>query len=657
MLLSTISLFFVQSLTDLRAKSDPDSQKCKPAQTRFFISQAFRFQVAATQAGYYREKDKANDLHTKSVRSFEEYIGCTPKEGVSENTRLGLATSYLELGEFAKAEDQVKTSLRTNPNHRESIFFLSKLQIRSGRLQEAVQLLESKISHFPDDSDFLFLLGSLNRELKNSKKSILYFTSLQDSIQRREGNPKYKIHALKNLADLYYQAREPKKALAYYQSYLILNPADTDARFQVAQIFSQLGDFGASKNVLLEIYRSNPSNQEVELLLAEMYFVESRSLAYPVFQKLKSESKIPKGHLTETLHKVLNRDWRNAEPKLRGYIQKHENRISARLAFLDVLKAKKPQEELFTELKNVATVAYSMKQFLTAYNLTGELISYQLQFEAPRGDLGYSYWFMANCMDEMGFPNRAVLFNKEAIRYADSDEDLQKYRLHLGHLLLGEKVKRSDEALKIAQDLLEKNPDLGPAKYLKAYSYFQKGNYSQSLGFANEALELEPENSGYLFFRAIVHEKQNNWELTESDLRESIRLNPNNPVTYNYLGFMLAEKEIKKEESLSLIQKAVDLEPDNAAFQDSLGWIYFKLGDYENAIFHLQLAKQLQQDRGSEDPTILDHLGDVYYASEDWVNAEDYWRRAVQVSKDKEEIQRIQKKIKEKKLSFSSRAE
>jgi Flp pilus assembly protein TadD len=79
-------------------------------------------------------------------------------------------------------------------------------------------------------------------------------------------------------------------------------------------------------------------------------------------------------------------------------------------------------------------------------------------------------------------------------------------------------------------------------------------------------------------------------------------------MTLNYLGYMLADKGMRLPEALKLIRKAVELEPMNGAFLDSLGWAYFKLGEYELAEENLRQAVE----RDQTDPTVHDHLGDLY---------------------------------------------
>jgi tetratricopeptide (TPR) repeat protein len=111
-----------------------------------------------------------------------------------------------------------------------------------------------------------------------------------------------------------------------------------------------------------------------------------------------------------------------------------------------------------------------------------------------------------------------------------------------------------------------------------------------------------------LFLRGELAERQKHYEPAEQFFRQALELDPKSSMTMNYLGYMMADKGIKLTEALSLVRKAVELEPMNGAYLDSLGWVYFKLGQYELAEENLRQAVE----RDQTDPTVHDHLGDLY---------------------------------------------
>jgi len=131
---------------------------------------------------------------------------------------------------------------------------------------------------------------------------------------------------------------------------------------------------------------------------------------------------------------------------------------------------------------------------------------------------------------------------------------------------------------------------------------------------------------------------------------------PQNATALNYLGYMLADRGIKLEEALGLIRKAVDLDPANGAYLDSLGWAYFKLGKYESAEDSLIKAAQ----RIDTDPTVQDHLGDLYQktgrlklAAAHWERAISEWNKTVAAEVDQNDVARVQKKLESAKMKLA----
>jgi tetratricopeptide (TPR) repeat protein len=121
-------------------------------------------------------------------------------------------------------------------------------------------------------------------------------------------------------------------------------------------------------------------------------------------------------------------------------------------------------------------------------------------------------------------------------------------------------------------------------------------------------------------------------------------------MTLNYLGYMLADRGVKLDEALTLIKKAVDLDPTNGAYLDSLGWAYFKLGKYDQAEDNLNKASRSQH--MGADPTVQDHLGDLYQktgrlklAAAHWERALEEWNKTIAAEVDQDDVAKVQKKL------------
>jgi tetratricopeptide (TPR) repeat protein len=124
-----------------------------------------------------------------------------------------------------------------------------------------------------------------------------------------------------------------------------------------------------------------------------------------------------------------------------------------------------------------------------------------------------------------------------------------------------------------------------------------------------EPLATKKEDRVYLFFlRGELADREKHMDQAEGFFSKALDLDPANAMTLNYLGYMMADKGVQLPDALKLIRKAVDQEPWNGAYLDSLGWVYFKLGEYELAEDNLRQAVE----RDQTDPTVHEHLGDLY---------------------------------------------
>ncbi len=124
-----------------------------------------------------------------------------------------------------------------------------------------------------------------------------------------------------------------------------------------------------------------------------------------------------------------------------------------------------------------------------------------------------------------------------------------------------------------------------------------------------EPLTTKKEDKTYLLFLSGgLPSGRSTPSRPSSIFRQALEIDPQNAMTLNYLGYMLADKGVTLPEALKLIRKAVEIEPMNGAYLDSLGWVYFKLGEYELAEENLRQAVE----RDQTDPTVHDHLGDLY---------------------------------------------
>jgi Tfp pilus assembly protein PilF len=174
-----------------------------------------------------------------------------------------------------------------------------------------------------------------------------------------------------------------------------------------------------------------------------------------------------------------------------------------------------------------------------------------------------------------------------------------------------------------------------------AQLYGEKKMYARAREFVEAGLERSPDNPRLQFQLAALYERQDKVGDAEAQFHKLLKANPSNAGVLNYLGYMLADRGLRLQEALSYVEKAVELEPDNGAFLDSLGWTYFKLNQLKSAEFNLMQAAEINK----SDPTILEHLGDLYLRLQDYSRARAYYERSIKFAEDPAERTKVEKKL------------
>ena len=160
---------------------------------------------------------------------------------------------------------------------------------------------------------------------------------------------------------------------------------------------------------------------------------------------------------------------------------------------------------------------------------------------------------------------------------------------------------------------------------------------------AISSLKVIEDRHWYLYYsRGMAYERSNKWNLAEKDFLYSIELSPEQPLTLNYLGYSWIDSGKNIDAAKDLISKAVKLRPDDGYFVDSLGWAYYRMGEYEKSVIELEKAVSLVPN----DPIINDHLGDAMWRAGYKNEAVFQWNRALIYKPDEDLKEKIKFKLK-----------
>jgi tetratricopeptide (TPR) repeat protein len=206
-------------------------------------------------------------------------------------------------------------------------------------------------------------------------------------------------------------------------------------------------------------------------------------------------------------------------------------------------------------------------------------------------------------------------------------------------------LDRADEAEKQLEGLIKQRPDdmeaiMALGNVMRGHKKFAECANVYSKGIA--AIP-KPEKSNWVifYFRGICNERSKQWPKAEADLKKALELFPDQPHVLNYLGYSWIDQGVNLDEGMEMIKKAVQQRPDDGYIVDSLGWAYYRIGNFEEATRQLERAIELKP----EDPTINDHLGDAYWRVGRVLEARFQWAHARDLKPDPEELPKIEEKL------------
>jgi len=207
-------------------------------------------------------------------------------------------------------------------------------------------------------------------------------------------------------------------------------------------------------------------------------------------------------------------------------------------------------------------------------------------------------------------------------------------------------IEQAVEQYRVLSELDPKNTRLSTvlaALYLhQGLTYSKTGDYEHAVRSYKKLLRICRSDLGY-YYLGVAYERLGKIYYAARQFNCAIKLNPDCAEAYNYLGYMYIDRGKKLAKSIKLIKKALEIDPENGYFVDSLGLGYYKKEMFEEAMFQLERAVELTKEE-KDDPIIRDHLGDVYFQREMYNKAIEQWKKAVELGAEDRKI--IEEKIK-----------
>ena len=527
----------------------------------------------------------------KIDKAIQEYSAVHRLDPSDQEATIWLARLYRLHNEPDKAETVLRGLLKDDPENDAGVEQLTQLLLDQNKSEEAIQLLNGLIERSPS--------ATLYDHLGDAYTQTHEFAKAEAAYRKAVDLDPSELSHLRGLGQTLLSEEKYPEALSVYQKLSELLPDDADTYLRIAQIYRELHELDKAEENLLKARQFAPGSLEVMYNEAMIYESQGR--------------------------------------------------------FEDAIRV---LSDAVTGVKSQSRVMPSRRRSLAIlYQQLGMLYRDTQNYQAAI----YTFQELGHLGDEEDARSRVLLMDtyrqaRDLPKALQSGKDaLAKYpedaSIRTSYAMLLADGQQPDEAVKVLEENLKgAAPDRDTYLNLaQVYERSHRFKEAEEAARKAESLAKQPADNemAWLLLGAVYeHEKQ--YDKAEDAFKKTLDVNPKNAIALNYYGYMLAERGVRLDEARELIQRALDEEPYNGAYLDSLGWTYYK----QNKLDQAELALRKAIERESHDPTIRGHLGDVLakqgrleLAVVEWEKSLAEWHRSLPADLEEDKVAEVEKKL------------
>jgi tetratricopeptide (TPR) repeat protein len=597
----------------LALNADPESKFLNSGLAELYFKTG-RVKDAILAAQDVLKTDSKNlDAHKLLGRIYLRSLGNVQNGGPSEEVL------KLAIDEYVKI-------IQLEPDNTEDKLLLGQLYSINHDSAKAEEQFKAAQKIDPDSEEVVLNLGRLYSEQGDTRRAILILTSLSEDDQTAK--TEFALGAI------YDQTKESAKAIAAYQKALDMEPENLDTERALGQALFNDGQLDRALTAYKDVSSGDPNDAQSLIRIAE---IQRRQGKYDdSLATLKKAKTLVSDSLEVSFNEAL------VEDSLGRY-----DEAAQLLEKLVTQSTKPPSDYKEGEKSNLSLFLDRLANVYREEGKIDETIATYDKLVALGGDYAvHAYQSEVDAYRDAHQYDKATAVARTAVTKNPGD---RSFKLMLAGQLAD--MGKVDEGVAMAKSMLKGAPadrevDLALAQI---YTRLRKWKEATEEIDKGDALSSKPDDKIYIYFlRGSLEERQKHYDDAETQFRKILETDPNNSMTLNYLGYMLADRGVKLSDALNMIQKAVRLDPQNYAYLDSLGWAYFKLGQYPQSEENLRKASE----RNSSDPTVHDHLGELYektgrlkLAAAQWEESLNEYGRTIAADADPGDVSRVQKKL------------
>ncbi|HZP23095.1 MAG TPA: tetratricopeptide repeat protein [Terriglobales bacterium] len=546
-------------------------------------------QIYLRSLGDMQSGNQSQEILKLAIEQYEQIVKLDPK---SVEDHLLLGRLYRLNNELLKSENEFKEAVKIQPDSEEAVTTLAYLYNEEGDSSHALQVL-STVPEKARTAKLYSALGYTYEQQKNYKQAV---EAYKKSSELDPDN----LDAVRGLAQNLMNDNETDAALEQYKAIVEADPSDAQTYMRIAEVDRRNGKFDQAMDALKKAAAIVPDSVEVQYNIALIDEVQGKN--------------------------------DDAAQILSTLLQKSEH------ADGDYSAADKNNRALF--LERLGTIYRETNR----YQLADDTFRKMLELGDENAVRGYQE-IIETYRDSKQW-QKATDVAEEAAKKYPNDRGLQM-------VAASQQADMGNAAVAIdrVKAMAKGNADDRDVYIALAQMYSRVKDWDNAETNINKAVEMstKPEDKDYaLFVAGSIYERQKKYDKAEEAFHKVLADDPKNAMALNYLGYMLADRGTRLDEALGYIRRAVALEPQNGAYLDSLGWVYYKMGNYDLAEENLRRASE----RMSNDPTVQDHLGELYQrtgrlklAATHWERSLEEWNKTIPAEVDSESVAKVQREL------------
>jgi len=510
------------------------------------------------------------------------------------------ASLYEMKGDYAKAVLEYQDALRYDKNH--AIYFaLAKNYSALNKHSLAIEAGKEAVRLAPENLDYRKTLADVYIAAFEIDKAAEEY----EQIVRRDSTS---LESWYNLARLY-QGRKPLKALEVYNSIIRRFGAEWEVLLQIAEMHNQMGEYEKAAAAMKKMLEIDPGNLELKHSVAQSYMRAGKfDEALALLHELREINPANIEYIGDIAGIHLRRkEYAKAAEQFERILEQDSVAIEAKLRI---------GELYFGQMESDSTLAP------IAQSIFERILEHHPDDWRP-------HWFLGAIGAVTGNDSLSVSNFRKVTELAGWNADGWVY---LSSVFL--EKNNYAEVEKVLESAIKVLPDDFRVNFFLGVAYNQLGKKQEAIRVLEHARTLNPKDVNAISQLALVYDGLDRHDETDRLYEEGLTLDPENHLMLNNYSYSLAERNLNLQRALEMARKAIEAQPENQAYLDTIGWVYYQLGNYKLA--EEFIAKAIGM--GNASAVLHEHLGDIYYRMNDRDRALEQWRIGLKLDEENQEL-------------------